>query len=226
MSTNYLITGTGARVGKTVVGCALGFAFRARGLRVGVMKPVETGCEPQGAELDPADSRSLALASGCVLPTELMCPYRYRSPLAPRAAAQADSAAEPDLGRIRGCFDRIAAASDTVLVESAGGLSARLNRDADFADLALALGLAAIVVIANRSDAIDAAIDTLGHAADKGLSVAGWVMNDAEPATGPDAPQAAAWLSERTALPCLGTMRFKEPLGIRAVEHLLAHRPR
>ena len=226
MSTNYLITGTGARVGKTVVGCALGFAFRARGLRVGVMKPVETGCDPRGAELDPADTRALALASGCALPIEVMCPYRYRSPLTPRAAAQADSAPEPDLGVIHDCFDRIAAASDIVLVESPGSLSEGLNRDADFTDLALALGLAAIVVIANRRGGIEAAIDTLGHAAQKGLGVAGWIMNDADPLTLPDAPRAAALLSARTAVPCLGTMRFKEPLGIQAVEQLLARHRR
>ena len=42
MARGFLITGTGARVGKTTVGCALGFAMRARGIRVGVMKPVDT----------------------------------------------------------------------------------------------------------------------------------------------------------------------------------------
>ena len=54
---SFLITGTGARVGKTTVGCALGFAMRARGLRVGIMKPIDSlavtlalsgGVSPQG----------------------------------------------------------------------------------------------------------------------------------------------------------------------------------
>ena len=226
MSANYLITGTGPRVGKTVVGCALGFAFRARGLRVAVMKPVETGCEPRGNQLEPADTRALALASGCTLPIELTCPYRYRSPLAPPAAAQADSAAAPDLSLIKAHFDSIARTSDIVLVESAGGLSAPLDQDADFADLALTLGLRAIVVIANRSGGVDAAMLTLGHAANKGLTIAGWLMNDVEPAIGPDAPQVAVSLSHRTRVPCLGTMRFREPLGIGVVQQLLAHRVR
>ncbi|MGO9606190.1 MAG: hypothetical protein ACLQAT_22825 [Candidatus Binataceae bacterium] len=65
MSTNFLITGTDSGVGKSTVGCALGFAFRARGLRVGVMIPAETGCAERDGALDPADARALALASGC-----------------------------------------------------------------------------------------------------------------------------------------------------------------
>jgi len=212
MSTDYLITGTGSRVGKTVVGCALGFAFRARGLRVGVMKPVE---------VDATDARALALASGCDLPIELICPCRYR--LAP---SPGEPTPEAELGKINDCFGQISAASDIVLMESAGGLSQRLNRDTDFADLAAALGLEAVVVIANRPGGIDAALDTLGYATNRGLTVAGWILNDAEPVSGPDAPRVALSLCERTELPCLGTMRFKEPLGIDAVERLLARRKR
>src|SRR5215831_7448161 len=79
MITNLLITGTGSRVGKSTVGCALGFAFRARGFRIGVMKPAEGGCEDHNGVLEASDTRALALAAGCDLPLELLCPYRYRS---------------------------------------------------------------------------------------------------------------------------------------------------
>ena len=44
MTSRLLITGTDTGVGKTMVGCALAFALKVRGLRVGVMKPAETGC--------------------------------------------------------------------------------------------------------------------------------------------------------------------------------------
>ena len=66
MARGFLITGTGARVGKTTVGCALGFAMRARGMRVGVMKPIDT---PESQ-----DAQALALAVGSVMPMELICP--------------------------------------------------------------------------------------------------------------------------------------------------------
>ncbi|HKN00518.1 MAG TPA: dethiobiotin synthase [Candidatus Binataceae bacterium] len=224
MSLNFLITGTDAGVGKSTVGCALGFAFRARGLRVGVMKPAETGCEERDGALDPADARALALASGCSLPLELICPYRYRAPLAPAAAAETDSLPPPDLGRIAGCFEQISAASDIVLVEGARGLAVPLTWQADFADLAVALGLELIVVIANRLGCLNAAMLTFRYAAIKGLRMAGWILNDVEPAVTPAALTNSASLARLTDVPSLGTMRFKEPLGIGVVEKLLARR--
>src|SRR6266852_2965429 len=104
MGRSYLITGTDLEVGKTTVGCALGFAFKARGMRVGVMKPVETGCARVAGMLDPVDARALALASSCTLPLELICPYRYAAALAPAAAAQIERSPAPDIGNIARSF--------------------------------------------------------------------------------------------------------------------------
>jgi dethiobiotin synthetase len=221
MSVNFLITGTGSRVGKSTVGCALGFAFRARGLRVGVMKPVEMGCADHDGELEASDTRALALAAGCSLPVELMCPYRYRSATSPPAAAERESLPQPELGRISDCFDLIAAASDLVLVESTCGLAEPITWQSDFADLAAALDLEVIVVIANRPGAINSALLTLRYAATKGLRVAGWLINELEPAPGPGDPATVKTLSRLTDTSCLGTMRFKEPLSIEVVEKLL-----
>jgi dethiobiotin synthetase len=225
MSLNFLITGTDTGVGKSTVGCALGFAFRARGFRVGVMKPAETGCEERGEELDPQDARALMLAAGSILPLDLVCPYRYRSPLAPAVAAEIDDLPAPDLGRIAECFDRIAAESDIVLMEGAGGLAVPLTWKADFADLAAALDLELIVVVANRLGCLNAAVLTMRYAASKGLSIAGWILNDVEPAISPAAATNAASLSRLTDVPCLGTIRYKEPLGKGVVEKLLARAP-
>ncbi|HKF30658.1 MAG TPA: dethiobiotin synthase [Candidatus Binataceae bacterium] len=221
MSVNFLITGTGRRVGKSTVGCALGFAFRARGLRIGVMKPAEVGCADHDGELEASDTRALALAAGCDLPVQLMCPYRYRSATSPPAAAQLDSLPQPELGRISDCFDSIAAASDLVLVESISGLAEPITWQSDFADLAAALDLEVIVVIANRPGAINSALLTLRYAASKGLRVAGWIVNDLKPAMGPGDPTTVKTLSRLTDTTCLGTMRFKEPLSIEVVEKLL-----
>src|SRR5580693_4577325 len=116
---SFLITGTGARVGKTTVGCALGFAMRARGLRVGVMKPIDS--------LESQDVQSLALAVGSTIPPELLCPYREASTLA---------RADADLAHIVRCFNDIAEQNDVVLVESAGTIETPITPAADFADLA------------------------------------------------------------------------------------------
>jgi dethiobiotin synthetase len=219
MGRRFLITGTDSRVGKTTVGCALGFAFRARGMRVGVMKPVETGCV--GDELQALDASALALAAGSQLPMELICPYRYRSPLAPTAAADADGLPPPDLANIARCFREIAAQNDAMLVESAGGLATQLNSDADFADLAALLNLEVIVVIGNRPGCLNSTMLTLKHAERHRLTIAGHILCDIDPGSSPAMETNADSLIRFTNERYLGRMRHREPLARAIVEQLL-----
>jgi len=224
MSLNFLITGTGTGVGKSTVGCAAGFALRARAMRVGVMKPCEIGCEQRAGILEPADARALAFASGCDLPLELICPYRYRSPLAPPAAAELDSAAPPELEHIVDCFRKIESVSDAVLVEGVGGLADPIAWGFDCADLAAKLDLPLVVVIANKPGCLNAAMRTFSYARSKRLRLAGWLLNDVEPALTPAALSNAATLARMTEVPSLGAMRHKEPLAKSVIEKLLAYR--
>jgi len=155
----FLITGTGPRVGKTTIGCALGFAMRARGRRVGVMKPVDT--------FESQDAQSLALAVGSVIPMELICPYRVHAPT--------DSA---DLAHIKQCFNQIAAQNDVVLVETANTI--------DFADLAAMLGLEVIMVVGNRPGCVNATMRMIQRCESRGLKVAGCILCDCDPTTDTD----------------------------------------
>jgi dethiobiotin synthetase len=111
------VAGTDTGVGKTRVATALCRALRARGLRVGVLKPAETGC-PQDA---PDDALALLVASGCAEPLDVVCPYRFAEPLAPAVAAVRENrAVDPAvLGR---CLARLRAGHDIVICEGAGGL--------------------------------------------------------------------------------------------------------
>ena len=189
----YLITGTGARVGKTTVGCALGFAMRARGLRVGVMKPVDT--------LEAQDAQALALAVGSIMPMELMCPYRYSSTPTPTDA--------PNLTHIAQCFSEISAQNDVVLVESASMI--------DFADLAAILNLEVILVIGNRPGCINAATLTIRRCESRGLKLAGSILCDCDPGTETD----DASMRKLFAASYLGRMRQREPLARTIVEQLI-----
>src|SRR5271168_2032325 len=117
MAANFLICGTGPRVGKTMAGCAIAFALKVRGLRVGVMKPVETGCQMRDKTLVAADAESLCAAASCEQPFELISLYRYRSPLAPIAAAIADGSSPPDYDAIADALRQIREASGPLIVE-------------------------------------------------------------------------------------------------------------
>jgi dethiobiotin synthetase len=221
MASGLLITGTDTGVGKTMVGCALGFAMKVRGLRVGVMKPAETGCREEAGELIPQDAVALRASACAAHPLDVICPYRYRSPIAPAAAAEAERLAPPDPGAIVKLFEQIAADSDVVIVEGAGGIAVPLTWNFNYADLAAALGLRLIIVVANRLGCLNAAMLTIDYATGRRLSVGGYILNDTEPAVSAAARTNAASLSRLVAVPALGTVRFKEPLPLDIVKRTL-----
>ena len=189
----YLIAGTGPRVGKTTIGCALGFAMRARGMRVGVMKPADM--------LDSQDAQALALAVGSVMPMELICPFRYDS-----APALVDVR---DLAHIARCFAELAAQNDAVLVESASMI--------DFAHLAAILNLEVIIVVGNRPGCMNTARHLLQQCESCGLKVAGGILCDCDPTTETGEPS----MRESFGASYLGRMRHREPLSKTIVEQLI-----
>ncbi|AYJ32273.1 dethiobiotin synthase [Corynebacterium xerosis] len=117
-----IITGTGTDIGKTIATAAVAVTLSARGRRVVVVKPAQTGFPGTGGDLD-----DIARLTGV---TDLHGFVRYPEPMAPLAAAR--RAGLPTLGldeaaaRIRE-FD---GPDRTVLVEGAGGLLVRLGSDA------------------------------------------------------------------------------------------------
>ena len=96
------VTGTDTEVGKTLVACTLVRALRARGIDVGVMKPVETGVGEGG----PLDALALRRAAGAPDPLEAVCPQRFALPAAPTVAAAAEGR-EVDLRRVDRAFARL-----------------------------------------------------------------------------------------------------------------------
>jgi len=221
MPLNFLLTGTDLRVGKTTVGCALAFAFKVRAMRVGVMKPVATGCTEQGGVLVPSDGAALVASASAILPMELVSPYRYRSSLAPAAAAEADGASPPDFAAVCDAYRKIAALSDATLVEESGGLAAPLNWRHTFADLALELKLEPLLVVANRGGFINAAALTIDYAARRGIPVRGFILNALDRESSATVERDAQAVARATGTACLGTVRFKEPLALAIVERLL-----
>jgi dethiobiotin synthetase len=199
---SFLITGTGARVGKTTVGCALGFAMRARGLRVGIMKPIDS--------LESQDVDALALAVGSTLSSELLCPYRDRSTLA-----------DTDLAHIARCFDQIVAQNDVVLVESAGTVETPITPAADFADLAAMLSLEVIVVAGNRPGCAADLTLTQQRCERSKLKIAGYILCDCDFATSSPTDDIETSLKRIAVVPYLGRMRHREPLARAIVEQLI-----
>jgi dethiobiotin synthetase len=193
MTKGLFITGTGTGVGKTYVGTLIARELRNSGQRVGVYKPVASGCEMRGGELQAADAIALWDAAGRPGTLEAVCPQKFAAPLAPHLAARMEGR-RVDALLLRKGIEFWLAASDFVLIEGAGGLMSPISDDDYNADLAAEFGFPLLVVAANELGAVNATLQTLITAAccatgnvqhetkqkpDAGLQVAGIVLNSA-----------------------------------------------
>lgn len=179
LNKGFFITATDTNVGKTYVACAVARGMREAGLKVGVMKPVETGCisddsMPRG--LRPSDALRLKEASQSEASIELINPYCYSPPLAPNIAAH-EAGDSIKLSEIKNHFDDLAADSDIMIVEGAGGIMVPLNNNDKIIDLMVLLSLPIIIVAPSRLGSINHTLLTYNAAISAGLTVAGVVLN-------------------------------------------------
>jgi dethiobiotin synthetase len=172
------LTGTSTGVGKTYVGAAIARWLVAAGCRVGVYKPVASGCRTEGGELISDDAVLLWKAAGKPKTLTQVCPQKFTAPLAAHLAAAAEGK-QIDAELLRTGLQPWLADSDVVLVEGAGGLMSPITDDEYVADLAFDLGFPLVVVAANELGVINQVLQTLIVAATfrEGLEVAGVVLN-------------------------------------------------
>jgi dethiobiotin synthetase len=204
------VTGTDTGVGKTVVAAAIAAALAARGLSVGVMKPVESGCTREGDRLVAADAALLVTASGASDPLELVNPYQLEAPLAPALAAEIE-AVEIEFDRIRRCFDELSRRHEVMIVEGAGGLLTPLTAGQRVGDLAAALRLPMLIVARNALGAINHTALTVASARAFG-PVIGVVLNHPTPAVDFASASNAAAIQRWSGAPLLGALPYAEHL--------------
>jgi dethiobiotin synthetase len=179
-----VVVGTDTGVGKTYVGCALLRALRERGVRAAPYKPVETGSPRRGGRWLPRDASKLLRASGADLDLEEVCPFPYRTPVAPALAARLERRPLSPGGMVAG-HRRLARRFDFLLVETAGGLLSPLTPRATNRDLVADLRLPVLVVAANRLGALNHTLLTVGTLRAAEIPVAAVVLNHPWPPRGP-----------------------------------------
>lgn len=172
------VTGTDTGVGKTVVAAALLRGLCDAGLRAVGMKPVAAGVEP-GSAVN-ADVTALAQAGNVDAPLADRNPYAFTAPIAPHLAASAEGRAI-DIGVIALAYGRLAARSDAVVVEGAGGALVPLDERRDMLDIAAALGLPVLLVVGIRLGCLNHALLSVLAIRARGLTLAGWVANRLQP---------------------------------------------
>jgi dethiobiotin synthetase len=202
------ITGTDTGVGKTYVTALIARTLASAGKRVGVYKPVASGCEPTGGELVSDDAVTLWNAANRPGDLAKVCPQRFRAPLAPHLAARAEGRSV-DAGLLRSGLDVWLAASDIVLVEGVGGLMSPVTEEEYVADLACDFGFPLLVVSRDRLGTIHQTLTTLIAAATfgEGLDVAGVVLNELPSSAGdPSIATNRAELEARAVPPVLAKL--------------------
>lgn len=170
------VTGTDTGVGKTVVAGAIAHWFRKRSFRVAVLKPAATGCVRRREGLVSEDAEFLAHCADARHPLDLICPQRYAEPLAPAVAAE--RAGRPlDWAAVQRSIDLMSRDSDVLVVEGVGGVMVPMDERHTVLDVAVALGLPAIVVARPGLGTINHTVLTLNALRSAGVKVAGVVVN-------------------------------------------------
>jgi dethiobiotin synthetase len=176
----FFVTGTDTGVGKTLVACALLHAFASRGYTAVGMKPVASGAERRETGLHNEDVEQLIAAGNVTAPREHVNPYCFEPAIAPHLAA-ARTGERIAFGRIDHGFRELAARAQVVIVEGVGGFRVPLGPDGDTAALAARLALPVVLVVGLRLGCLNHALLTIEAIAARGLELAGWIANEADP---------------------------------------------
>jgi dethiobiotin synthetase len=155
------VTATDTGVGKTYLAGAIATELRARGLRVGVAKPVVTGLDDPG----PHDHELLGAVTAAT----------FGPPVSPHLAAKL-AGAPLDPAALVAAAHTAAEGNDTVVVEGVGGLLVPLTDGYTVRDLAVRLGLPLVIAARPGLGTINHTRLTLEAAAAAGLDVRAVVL--------------------------------------------------
>lgn len=220
----FFITGTDTEIGKTCVTAGLTHAFDALGRHTTPIKSLAAG-QNQAADGSwvNEDVAQLHAAQSQGLSMDEVGPLQFREPCAPHIAAKLEGRAI-DRDALLAAIRRSASKGDLALVEGVGGFRVPLTDDWDTADLAVDLALPVVLVVGLRLGCINHALLTAEAVLARGLRLAGWVANTADPHQPHVADNLAALrrrLDEALGAPCWGHVpRLQDPSPAAVAAHL------
>ncbi len=172
MEKGYFITGTDTNVGKTWATIALMRYFKNQGKSVAGMKPVASGCLMQDGQLKNEDALLIQENASLQIDYDLINPYAYELPVSPHIAGVNNPV---KLDQLAAKFELLKTLADIAVVEGAGGWYTPLNEREANSDLAIALALPVIMVVAIKLGCINHARLTYQAIAQSGVNCAGWI---------------------------------------------------
>ena len=186
------VTSSGTGIGKTLVAAAIVRQERERGRAARALKPLMTGCGP-GA---PGDAGILLEAGGeeaGAAAVARISPWRFRAPLSPHLAAEAEGRAV-DFDALRAFCRREAAAAreagETLAIEGIGGAMVPVTRSRTVLDWIEALEVPAALVVGSYLGALSHALTAAAALAGRGIRVNAAVVSDSPAGVGLEATAA------------------------------------
>ncbi|MGE0642264.1 MAG: dethiobiotin synthase [Nitrospira sp.] len=210
MNHGIFITGTDTGVGKTLVAAALALHLKKRGLSIGVMKPIETGCSTgKESRSDAARLRSIIESEE---PLGAICPYSFELPVAPLTAAQLSN--QPiNLDTIRKIYRLLSSRYECIVVEGVGGVHVPITQHNNVMDLVKQLRLPVVVVGRSGLGGINHALLTIEALRRQKIRIVALVLNRTEPVRSAIARvqerSTMAILRKRAGVPLLGPLPYE-----------------
>jgi dethiobiotin synthetase len=195
------LTATDTGAGKTYVAAAACRALRREGRPFRVCKPVATGAEWADGRWRAEDTLLLAEAAG-ERDLDAVTPWAFPAPAAPPVAARL-AGMDLTLEKLADAVSRRWSPSVPVLVEGVGGLLCPLTERETVADLAALLGLPLLVVARRALGTLNHTLLTLEVARGRGLRLAGVVVCETAPVSGPAEETNVEELRRRIEVPLL-----------------------
>ena len=169
------ITGTDTGVGKTLITGGIAAVLCSQGLKVGVFKPIASGCRDEGA-LVSVDTEFLAMCAGAEYSLNVITPVTYKLPAAPLLCVEIEK--RPiNYEEIVNAYNYLCENTDVVLVEGIGGAMVPIDHEHTVLDLAAAFSLPTVIVARPNLGTINHSLLTIEAVRNAGIPVAGLVIN-------------------------------------------------
>lgn len=200
------ITATDTDVGKTVITGVIAAALKARGIQVGVMKPLASGgVVDKSGKLVAEDATFLMQAVGFAESERAAVNPLCLGPALTPAVAAAISGVQVDMPAIIEAYHALTKSYEPVLVEGVGGITAPLWQDYLLVDFMVELQLPIIVVTRPNLGTINHTVLTIEYARSRGLQVSGIIINGwSEGEVGILETSNAEYMTRLTGVPILG----------------------
>lgn len=213
MKKSFFITGTDTGVGKTCATVTLMHYFKQQGHIVLGMKPIAAGCEWINGQLKNEDALLMQEYSSIQLPYEKINPYAFELPVSPHLAGKENPV---QIDTIVQCFSELSKNADVVLVEGVGGWLAPINEEENIADLAKALDIPVIMVVAVKLGCINHAMLTFQAIVMAGVKCTGWLALCIEPNM-LKVEENIETLKNFITVPLLGIFPYREKVDFKAL---------